>query len=44
MLPAWTMHGVEVSDDLNKAEIFNSQFKSELPNKGHSPHPDMSPH
>ena len=42
---------MEVSDDLNKAEILNSQFKSvftrepitsELPNKVHSPHPDMS--
>jgi len=48
------VNGVEVSDDLDKAEVLNSQFKSiftrepiitsELPNKGHSPHPDMSHH
>jgi len=46
-------NGVEVSDDLDKAEVLNSQFKSvfarepiisELPNKCHSQHPDMSHH
>ena len=50
-IPNLMDNGVEVTVDLNKAEVLNSQFKSAftrkpvtsaLPNKGHSPHPDMS--
>jgi len=52
-IPTLMDSGVEVSDDLDKAEVLNSQFKSvftrepitsELSNKGHSSHPDMSHH
>jgi len=50
-IPTLMDNGVEVSHDLDKAEVLNSQFKyvftrepitSELPNKGHSPHPGMA--
>jgi len=52
-IPTLMDNGVEVSDDLDKAEVLNSQFKSvftrepitpELANKDHSPRPDMSHH
>jgi len=50
-IPTLMDNGKEVSDDLDKAEILNSQFKSvftrepitsELPNKDISPRPDIS--